>query len=269
MTYDTREVSNYDGAPIALYEFIIGGIYWRYTSARRDITVAGATWESMAISDEGITASGDSADDEFKITMPSSPFTDMFIGTPPSSAIYVNVRRVHHDDNDAPIVWAGTLKSVKRNNAISFEIICRTITSSLNRLGLRLNFSRNCPHSLYDLNCMVNKAAYALNATVMSVTGNSFIHNGPVPGIANYYSGGFIEFTVNGLVERRPIESQVGSTITLLTTTDDMVTGMTVTMYPGCDRTTSTCNSKFNNLSNYGGFPNLPTKSPFDFDPVF
>lgn len=269
MTYNSLEVSNYNGAPVALYEFEVGETSWRYTSARTNITMLGHTWASAAISDEGLTFSGNSDDDEFVITLPVNDFTDLFTSTPPSSTIYVTVRRLHYGDDDAPVVWSGTMKSLKRENALVCKLTCRTITSSLNRLGLRLSFSRNCPHSLYDISCGVVKAFYGQDAMVMSLTGNSFIYDGPIPAGANYYSGGFLEFTVNGLIERRPIESQVGSTITLLTSTDDMTIGTIVTLYPGCDRTTNTCNSKFNNLSNYGGFPQLPTKSPFDFDPIF
>jgi len=269
MTYNTLEISNYDGAPVALYEFEVGSTSWRYTSARADITSLGHTWLSAAINDDGITLSGNSDEDEFVITIPKNDFTELFTSTPPSQTIYVTVRRLHYGDDEAPVVWSGTLKSVKRENALVCKISCRTITSSLNRLGLRLAFSRNCPHSLYDISCGVNKNAHAVTAMVMSLTGNSFIHNGPIPAGANFYSGGFIEFTVNGLVERKPIESQLGSTITLLTSTDDMTIGTMVTMYPGCDRTTATCQNKFNNLSNYGGFPQLPTKSPFEFDPIF
>jgi uncharacterized phage protein (TIGR02218 family) len=34
--------------------------------------------------------------------------------------------------------------------------------------------------------------------------------------------------------------------------------GDTVTLYAGCDRTMATCNSKFNNLANFGGQPFIP-----------
>jgi hypothetical protein len=37
-----------------------------------------------------------------------------------------------------------------------------------------------------------------------------------------------------------------------------------VKIYPGCDRTKETCNDKFSNILNYGGFAWIPAKSPFD-----
>jgi len=36
-----------------------------------------------------------------------------------------------------------------------------------------------------------------------------------------------------------------------------------VKIYPGCDRVRATCESKFDNLDNFGGFPWIPTKNPF------
>lgn len=269
MTYDSREISNHEGAPIALYQFVVGGaLVYRYTSARREITALSHTWQPLAISDDGITLSGETDDDELVITMPSNAFTDLYTGTPPSGSVEVTIRRMHHEENEAPIFWTGTVKSVKAENALERKVMCSSLTSSLNRLGLRLTFSSSCPHTLYDLGCKVVPATYALSVQITSVTGNAFVHNGPISA-GNYFAGGYVEFTAGGIVQRRPIESQVGNTINLLTPTDGITVGATVTLFPGCDRTTATCANKFNNLANYGGFPALPNKSPFNFDPVF
>ncbi|MDG4870579.1 phage BR0599 family protein, partial [Guyparkeria sp. 1SP6A2] len=40
--------------------------------------------------------------------------------------------------------------------------------------------------------------------------------------------------------------------------------GQEIEVYPGCDRTAATCNAKFNNLLNYGGFDFIPPKGPFE-----
>jgi hypothetical protein len=50
---------------------------------------------------------------------------------------------------------------------------------------------------------------------------------------------------------------------------DGLYYGLAVNAYPGCNRTTTECVDKFDNLDNYGGVPDLPGKSPFDGDPVF
>ena len=62
-----------------------------------------------------------------------------------------------------------------------------------------------------------------------------------------------------------------GGTITLaapLASGFRLEIGSEITLYPSCDRTTTGCNL-FDNLPNYGGFPHLPGKSPFDGSQVF
>jgi len=39
---------------------------------------------------------------------------------------------------------------------------------------------------------------------------------------------------------------------------------LTVTLYPGCPRDRQTCNDRFNNLENYGGFDWIPSRNPFN-----
>lgn len=53
--------------------------------------------------------------------------------------------------------------------------------------------------------------------------------------------------------------SSVDSEITLFVDVPyDIVVSDTVVLTVGCDKTLDTCNSKFNNKLNYGGFPNIP-----------
>lgn len=268
MSYETLEVGNYDGAPVTLYQFQIANTFWRFASARRTMTLVGQTWTSATISDDGLVFSGNADDDELTIRMAGNAFTDLYVSNPPTESAYLTIRRNHHGDTEAPVVWVGTVKSVKRLNQIEFEVVCRTITSSLNRLGLRLCFSRNCPHTLYDVSCGVNKNGYAITRTVTAISGSNVTFSG-VSFEVGFFDGGYIEYAANGLTERVAIESYQGNTFAALTPPEGLIVGSTITLYPGCDRTTLTCQTKFNNLANYGGFPQLPNKSPFDFDPIF
>jgi hypothetical protein len=72
-----------------------------------------------------------------------------------------------------------------------------------------------------------------------------------------------------GIVERRGIKSHVGDTVILLGSTFGLLPGQSLNFFPGCRRTRQVCNDKFNNILNFGGFPDTPGKSPFSGDPVF
>lgn len=278
MSFDDKEISNYEGAPTRLYEFLLGdNAAWRYSAGEQAVTITvdseDRVFLPIPISDTGITESGDSQSDDFTITMPSTaPFTQLFIGTPPSESIFVVVRDSHLGADDAPVVWSGTVRSHKRGrDALTHEVICRSLTASLDRNGLRLSWSRGCPHALYDRSCKVNPNSYAVTTQVVALDTNGDIQLSGIGGYANnWFAGGYLEFTgAAGVTERRGIKSHASGKIRLLGARDGVVVGQWVKIFPGCDLVTATCETKFNNLNNYGGFPHLPNKSPFDGDPVF
>lgn len=271
MSYDQFERSNYDGKPIMLYEFMLGSTVWRYSSGENPVVVQGRTYNTMGIAHEGYTLSGDPTSDDLTITLSArADVADLFSGTPPSDPVQVAIRSHHFGDTEAPVVWSGTIKSMRRVSTVEVKLNCNSLLSTLNRNGLRLSWQRGCPHALYDRLCRVDPNEYATAMQVSSLTGTSLTGTSLSTLGDGYLDGGFMSFTgPHGTTERRAIERHVGNVIHLLGTTDGLSADQWVSVYPGCDRTSGTCVEKFNNLSNYGGFPHLPNKSPFDGDPVF
>lgn len=283
MSYDSFEISNYDSAPTNLYEFSIGYSFWRYAAGEEDVTIAGfefvdgvltpaqVTYKAVPISDSGLVQSGDTQNDDFTVTLPANvTFASLYLATPPSQTVYLTCRRKQREDNEAPVVWVGEVRSTKRSSVIELQVICKVLTATLNRNGLRLAWGRGCPHALYDRNCTVDPDDFGIAINVQGLTGASITSSGLASLPAGYLSGGYFEFDqLPGVKERRMIESHSGSVLNVLGTTDGLEVSDWITVFPGCDRVSSTCNSKFNNLSNYGGFSHMPGKSPFDGDPVF
>ena len=271
MTFDSLERSNYDAIKTVLYEFALGATArWRFASGTQNVTLLGNSYRALPISDSGIVQSGDTQNDDFTVTMPADTnFAQLFTGTPPSEPILLTVREINRGDDEAPVVWAGIVKNGKRTSLTTFDVICKTLTASLNRMGVRLAWGRGCPHALYDRACRVNKDDFATAAQIVTLGGAGF--TAAIGALGDgYLSGGFVTFNrMAGVLDTRAIESHIGTRVNLLGASDGLAVGMWVTLYPGCDRVTSTCEAKFNNLSNYGGFPHLPTKNPFDNDPVF
>lgn len=271
MSFDQIERSNYDGKPIMLYEFTLGSAVWRYTGGQNPVTVNGATYAALAIAHDGYSMSGDPSADDITIRTSSKiEVSNLFNGTPPSDPVRLSIRTLHFGDTEAPVVWSGTIKSMKRVSTVEVTFNCNSLLSTLNRNGLRLSWQRGCPHALYDRLCRVNPDAYGTAIRVDAVLGDHIESSGAA-GLPNgYLNGGFLAFTTpHGTIERRAIEEHWQHRIRLLGLSDGMAVGQWINVYPGCDRTTATCVNKFNNLDNYGGFPHLPNKSPFDGDPVF
>lgn len=276
MSYDAKEISNYEAVPITLYEFRLGAKYWRYTTFELPVvapTSAGgtATYEAVPISDGGITQSGDINNDDMVITLPKeADVMRPWIGTPPSQETYLTVRAKDANDSEAKVVWVGTVANAQIKKAGVAEMVCKMLTSSFNRNGARQMWTRGCQAALYDDRCRVNKNDFAVSFTVTDVTGEALsgVAIGALPD--GWFSGGFVEWdTVDGVKARRMIERHSSVTIFLMGTPDDVTVGQVLVAYPGCLRTTLICETKFNNLANYRGYPHMPGKSPFDGDPVF
>lgn len=277
--FSLYEIASFLGRPVCLYEFSWGDTRFLYTSADRIIEYgtnndgSPALWLPLSISDSGFTQ-GSGAQD-FVVTMPrSNPIVDLFRSTPPSTPIVLTCRRFHKDDPDgqASVYWIGTVGNVKGKDAVTAEVLGLPISNTIGRTGLRLCWEINCPHALYDEGCKADKDLFKTEAVITALTGTVITVDtlGDFP--PERYAGGFLEWaaTAEGTIDRRAIESFLGGTqLGLFGTTDRLVVGQAVTLYLGCDLTTTTCENVFNNLANYGGDEFMAKKSPFDGNPVF
>lgn len=279
MSFETREISNQDGNIVSLYEFRWGETVWRYTSADQTITITIGTddfdFEPIAISDNGMVQGGSANNDLTVEVQQNIPLVDLFRSTPPAGEIALTVRRRHQGDDadDWFVWWIGTVANVKKGRVSDATIIGRTLLHSFRRTGLRLSWTRGCPHMLYDSECRVNPADFGHATTITAINSDGTISVASAGGRpAGYYDGGFLEWaaTTEGTLDQRSIESSATATrFRIFGSTDRLQAGMSITIYPGCDLTGTTCAEKFNNLANYGGFEQMTGDNPFDGRNVF
>lgn len=271
MAYNIIETSNYDGEPIYLYEFRLNDNYWRYTSAATRQSLLGSIWEPMGIADDGVKQTGETQVDALNISIPTeSAVVGLFNGTPPINPLRIMIRRFHWGDTDAAVCYVGEIYQVNMSSPTVSVMTANTLSAAMERNGLRLAWSRACPYAVYDSCCKVNKESKRYNGTISSVGGNSVI----IPGVAafgnDWFTGGYLEWIdPQRGVERRAIETHLGDTLSIFGTVGGLSGGLTIKVYPGCSRTSVECDTKFNNLDNYGGIISMPDRSPFDGNPVF
>jgi uncharacterized phage protein (TIGR02218 family) len=287
MSFASQEISTQDGRVATLYRIDWGQTHWYYTSAdraiERDEEVDGdtitVTYEPRAVKDNGMVQ-GSSSQNDFTLDGPSDlPIVALFRGTPPSGTMWLTVRRVHDDPTDAPIYWKGTITNVKRPSLATCQIVGAPLSASLKRTGLRLCWTRECPHFLYGPGCFVDPADYECPGTVLSFSGTQMIVTMPIFYDSGYFRGGFISWEAHGYtgtLQRRMIEEDVHEdavagggghpervVLQIMGLVDLIEVGDSVKMYPGCNRTPKDCDDKFNNMPNYGGFDKMPGASPF------
>ena len=273
MTYEIIETSIQDGRPIEIYVFRRGLKYWRYTSADENfppelgVPDLAGEWLSTAIERSSVENTQDVARSAIKVSMPrTEDFPKEYIQNPPSEVVTLKIYRYHEFDTapDAQkyiIIWAGRVLNVGQKG-LKADIRCEPIMTSLKRPGLRRLYQTTCPYTLYGDACKVDKEAFKLTTTVQSVSGLQIVS----PQFANepdgYYTGGFVDYAIEGGFDRRFITDHTNDTLSL-DLPNSIEPGDTVNAFPGCDRVIATCRDKFSNLLNYGGYPYIPQKNPF------
>jgi len=152
----------------------------------------------------------------------------------------------------------GDLDQVSRTVA---KFTCKSKVEDLNQQLPRNILQPTCIHTLFDSGCTLNKATFAVNGTVQAgSTVNKLVTN--LSQADGYFDNGQLVFTSganNGHTVAVKKYLNSGGTVYFVVPLPALPnTGDTFTIYPGCDKTQSTCNTKFSNLANYGGFPYVP-----------
>jgi uncharacterized phage protein (TIGR02218 family) len=156
------------------------------------------------------------------------------------------------------LLFKGRLGVVEEIGRTSAKL---TVNSDLTLLDIdmpRNVYQPTCLHTLYDSGCTLVKNAFGTNGTVGSGSTASVIN---WSGASANFVQGSITFTsgVNAGVTATVGSVAAGTSIMLrypLESTPAAGDGFTV--YYGCDHTPGTCQSKFNNLANFRGFPYVP-----------
>nr|WP_318382479.1 phage BR0599 family protein [uncultured Enterobacter sp.] len=257
--------------PVRLYEFIYGNsLFYRYTSADQNITLNKTEWQMLAISDEGISFGTDSG--ELSVTLPANcSVAILYNGIPPSSPVRLNIYEYQHNDDDKEIraIWAGSVVGTKQTKTGMTELRAENLAVTFSRTGVRLGWGRACQNALYDQNCRVRPDQHAVRMTVTSSNGVGITVNVPAGVTDGWFSGGYIEFDKNGIIERRGARTHTGNVINLFGGAGDIRDGTQIIAYPGCNLVIDTCDSKFSNTLNFGGIPHLPGVNPWEIIKVF
>ena len=256
MSYSVFELSTYLGKPVILYRFTCGNSTWLYTAASRDFTYNSDIYVAIPIKHGKFEITQDSLKSDIAINMPRTiDVVAPFVGQPPENVMYVKVYRIHKGDTEAIIAWQGrvTTCSIAGDEA---TLKAESLYTSMRQPGL-VKFSRQCRHVLYGTHCGLVAADHSLRLTgVLGNGSRGLTHAGLANQADGWWVGGYAMLDTG---ERRMITSHSGTSITLAYAFSSFAAaGAAVTFCAGCDLTVATCNTKFANVANFGGFPDIP-----------
>ena len=259
-----RERALEGGAPIELYWFAQGSQGYYYTNCVDDVTFNNQTYKAIPIK-RAETRMGARANED-RITIEVSEDVQvarLFAPTPPTFPLWITIYRYHEGENDFFYFWRGRVNAAERRD-YTCTLECENILASTRKKGLRRKFGIQCNHMLYDRQCGVSEDAYRFITTITNISTNKRIitvastNNAP----ADYYLAGRVRLRRSG--DARFIIQHNGNNLRLNAPFADARPNDLVSLFAGCDHAFSTCTAKFNNGINYGGFPYIPTKNPFE-----
>lgn len=162
------------------------------------------------------------------------------------------------------IMFAGRVAEIDAGRSLATF----TINSHLELLNQNMPrnlYQSGCVNALYDASCTLNMASFAVGGTAGAGSTQSVI-NASLAQATGYFDLGMVTFTSganNGISRtvKTYIAGTPGTVSLIVPLPVAPAVGDTFTIYPGCDKQQSTCQSKFNNLVNFRGFPYVPENS--------
>jgi uncharacterized phage protein (TIGR02218 family) len=265
MSYDARESSTERGSPIELYDLALGGTQYHFTSGAEPVTYTATDYEPLEISRDEVRVGPEQRTEVMTIVMPSAhPFAMSYARVVPGQRASLTIRRVHRTDSvDQELItlFKGIVRSVSfSDKAGTARIGVMPISGALARAVPRYTYKGMCNHVLFDSWCQQDPEEWNYVGEASDVDANTFTISGLTGSKGNgWATGGFATF--NG--DYRLILRQTSDSIKLLLPFNDDIDGEDVTIYTGCDHSFNVCGDKFANTINFGGFPFVPTKNPF------
>jgi uncharacterized phage protein (TIGR02218 family) len=268
VSYDAYESSVEGGAPIEIYTIAFGATAYRYTSYKIDVNILSEDFEAIPISRGTISQSVEQrSEGRLEVVVPGdNPFVQQFITAVPGIRATLTLQRYHRDDpaEEVVLIYKGTVQTVRfEKNGRRAVLIVVGLTAAKGRSVPRFTYQGLCNHMLYDGRCKVNSSLYQHTLYVVSVNGRVLTVSGAGAIGADYFENGFVEY--NGDYRMVTAQGGVGNNdLTLLIPFSTSPVGQWLEFYAGCKHTPTVCDTKFANIVNYGGFPSVPTKNPFE-----
>lgn len=265
------ELSPESSQPREFFSISYGTVAYYVATGDRDIVYGGVTYTAQPGSRSSVSvesAAGTSTDDQVTVSLPSThPLVARYVamGSPPQ-LITATIYRQQFSTGAVQQLWSGTVTSVAiENHAAKFLV--RALTSRLRERSLPLILvDTQCANVLYDARCRVNPASFQVSTTVSSVDGpivnvvslGAFTAGKAQRGTLTHVPSGQTMF-----ITSQPDPLLSGNQLTLQAPIVELKAGDAVIINAGCDQQFDTCKNVFNNVINFGGLPQRPTKDPF------
>ena len=262
MSYETLEKAA-TVEPVEIYLFTIDSQEaGAYTSGVAAVSYNGRNYVPYAISRDTIVQDVSSSADPINVRVVGTTEVALHFRQVFYQKVRLQIFRLHADDANALTLFDGWVMSVEWQGAEAI-LTCQNKGVALQRDGLRYKSQAPCNHILFSDPCGVVEADYTVVAVLSAVSADGLELT--CADFDSHDDGWFISGVCYYDGSYRQIEGHVGDTITLSLPFESLAAGAIVQVTAGCDHSLATCKAKFDgNQINYGGFPYIPQKNPYN-----
>lgn len=265
MTYETRDRSVSDSAPIECFKFVAPHKTWLFTSYDVAVTIDGDLYEPFVISHTSFEVS-DVLDSlvtvDFRVPATSEIAAHFCFGLSPRS-LAVTVKSAHKDDlANFKVEYTGRIAGTAGDGDHAVIKTASLTQTELNDYLSSVYYQKTCNHVLFDERCKVLRASFTATAVVTKIQGQVITVDDMV-----YADDALIlgEMTNTRTGEAVGIVSNATDIIRIGFRFFDLLVGDTVELTQGCNHLRlGHCKTRFNNVTNYGGFDFVPEVNPFE-----
>jgi uncharacterized phage protein (TIGR02218 family) len=249
---------------VQLFGFTLNEASLYVTNDNVDHTYSGITYTASAITCKEFSYDLKEVMGEASISMPflQSGFLAGAASRSIEGAVHIDVYEFETTDDTATLVFRGFVNTFKVSKAM-LDVQCVSFIEHARDNYARMILTRVCNHRLYSALCGANEASYTFTGTIVGFSVDRVTVE--VSGIgagSGYFTYGFCKW--QGAYRHIVNDVWNGSTRYL-----DLMhfaptaweIGQGISIVAGCDKTTSTCSSKFGMFQNFMGFPYAPYES--------
>lgn len=257
-------LSAYGKTPIILVELSRGASVYRYGLTRRDYSWGGFTWRASPLDFDELNYSDEIKKDDFTLkNLPRDDPDFSELTAESDEPLKLKLRRGFAGVEEFIVVYMGTLASTRPHRK-TVDLVFSSWGKALSRKAEGFVAMRQCPWRLYSPDCGVNQTSFGAEATATVYEGGIVTVAEAAGQADGFYTGGLIGFGT----DQRMIVKHVGAELTLTSSFSRLADAITadgsagVLIFPGCDKSLTTCRDRFNNIEHNGSFP-VMSDNPF------
>lgn len=239
------------------------GVELGFTDHDQKLTVDSVDYDSIAgftptTVESKSNMSVDNLDVEGQIFPSKITEEDLLAGLYDFAAIEIFVVNYADLTQGKMVIKRGRLGEVTLNSQM-FQAEVRGLTQHLSQTIGEV-FSPSCRAILGDSRCKVALAGFTASTTVGTVTNNQTFSAAALTEAAGWYTGGEVIWTSGNNAGRRMEVKEFAATqvVLALPMGKSIQAGDGFDIIAGCDKTRETCQSKFSNIINFRGEPDVP-----------